>query len=233
MHAKTLLSLSCLIGIFTNGEHARAEIRLTAVVNTTDPYLVEHGLISATVSVEGMHGGLPLIGFRGTPEHPWTITLTNGPFFNVDSDLVPGRVPFDGMGAYAATSVWAPNQPGADFDSGVMATNRFPGLPLSAPFSIGFAQFEVGSNSGPDTNVEWLNFDPMSFVWNPCELFRLTWNPDDTSGGPQVVHIGMLAVAGFSSEILVPLELTIVPAPSGVGAVCMFGLIRSRRRRAS
>src|SRR5688500_16373867 len=64
---------------------AQPRPNIQATVNTTDPFLVENGLKSAVIFINGFADGQSIQGFVGTAANPWNVTTTSGGFFNIDS----------------------------------------------------------------------------------------------------------------------------------------------------
>lgn len=210
-----------------NSETLAAPVLTVMSQNTTHTFLTANNLQSAVIGATGFAAGENLQGFRGVPGNPWVITCSSGAFFNLD-----GVTSFYGDLQTAFPPVSLPGFEAYQFDSGTTqsATNAFGGISgPSGSNPIGFAQFGVGQNSGPGTNVYWLSLDPNGIpVPTTQSVFRLTWSRSAS------VTVSMLLVTntGGGNGFEYPVSLTIpaIPAPGSL-ALLGIALLNGRRCR--
>lgn len=228
MKAKTLSALAGLGGALILSASASALPQLTVVsYDMDDAFHVDNGLVTFIIGVTGFEAGENLQGFIGTAGNPWSITATNGGFFNVDSNYPY----FDGQGQAAGNPLAGPN---GMYDSGVIAnptTNALGAITSGgASNPIGFAQFGQGSTTGTGADVFWLTLNPNGLpIAGTVNLFRLTMAQD------AVGHITGLMITntggGQGNEYAIDFSFA-VPGPGSMALLGLAGLVGSRRRRA-
>ena len=228
-----IAAVSALAGssaaLFLCGQSMATPHLVVVSQNTTDAFLTANGLQSVVIGITGFDPGLNLGGFRGTAPSPWVIATSDASaFFNIDS--VPPY--FDGQQQSAATALVAP-VPGAMFDSGVTggtAANAL-GVIYSGGVTnpIGFAQFGVGLNSGPGTDVFWIPSNPNGIaIVGTAQLLRLTWSASQsaTFSAAAVIH----PETGAEFELSVSITIPPVPGPGGSAILVIAVFVRRRRR---
>src|SRR5690606_21478293 len=109
--------LTNLAALAVFASSAAAAPYLDVQIDVDDPFLVERGLMSATVSITGFEDGQSVMGIIGVATNPFIVSTTSSEgFYNTDS-LDPfwnGNQPFAGDPALEE------HVPGITYDSGFL-----------------------------------------------------------------------------------------------------------------
>ena len=192
--------------------HAR--VNVCATFNTTDPWLVSNGLVSATIYLVGFADGQSMQGIIGTGAHPWRIWAATGGFYNAPTTFdKSNEIVFDGEGVWAGANLNA-GAPHGNFDSGflpVTGTSPF-GHPTdnSAPIdAFRFARYSSGANA-IDSPVLWLSLNPNGVPVSAATqlpILRLTYSAAST------IDVSFLLIMN-TPDVQEPLNLSITLAGS-------------------
>src|SRR5688572_12147363 len=97
---------------FAVASPAHAVPTITAILNTTDPFLVANGLQSAVIQMTGFQPGEAYQGYAGTTGNPWTVST--------HTSATPG---FNGSGFFNIPNLEDPSNPGTFlFEDGFFAS---------------------------------------------------------------------------------------------------------------
>ena len=238
MKVRTLSALTGLGGTLILSTSAIAAPQLVVVSQTLshmDPFLSANDLDSFVIGITGFAPGENLQGFIGTDVFPWNISSgtivppnIGSPYFNVDSN---GSY-FDGQGQTAANALNAP--PAGQWDTGVLAnpiTNALGAITAGGSSNpIGFAQYGINQNTGPNNDVFWLSLSPTGIpVSGTVPLFRITQFAGDysTISFTIITNLGN----GQGAEYYGTVAFGFIPAPGGFAVLGLAGVIGTRRRR--
>ena len=169
---------------------AVAEIHIQVTVNSTDPWLVQNGLMSAVIALTGFENGQAVQGLHGFHEFPWQVSTTApGGFFNIDS--IPRDRIFDGEQPFAAAPFLQQYVgPSARWDSGLLPATPGASPPFGAPYDdnpneeVGnFARFSDGSSEN-FAHVGWITLAVEGVPVNSTPVIPvmgLTWPGDHSA----------------------------------------------------
>jgi hypothetical protein len=158
-----------------------ARVDLCATINTSDPWLVSNGLVSATLVLTNFSDGQSIQGIIGTSAHPWKVTTGAAGFYNAPTTFdEKNQIVFDGEGVWAGANFNA-GAPHGNFDSGFLPiTGNSPfGFPVdsaSPPDAFRFARYSSGE-SVVDPSVVWISLSPSGVPVNSSTqlpILRLT-----------------------------------------------------------
>ncbi|MCI0676095.1 MAG: dockerin type I domain-containing protein [Phycisphaerales bacterium] len=205
---------------------AQARPSLQATVNTTDPFLIENGLKSAILFIDGFADGQSIQGFVGTASNPWNVTTTSSEgFFNIDSVVDPNDPKsflFED-GYYAAPSNATLNAltgGAARWDSGLLGNPATFGSPYDSDPDDdvgGFALFADGSSDVSIDPVGWISLQPNGVPVNAntqLNVMRVTW--------PACASLTVSFMLEMNTPPgNVPVSLSIPYVPDALGACCL------------
>lgn len=213
------------------GRACHAAPTLAATINTSDPWLIANNLVSAVITVQNFTGPEHFQGMWGNTNTPWIVSCSSGAFFNVGNDVSTSGAFFNGQAQTAATVATAPNQIGAQFDTGTLsaADSLLGQIFFQQGNPIGFAQYGVGANLLPPQPVGWFSFAVNGLNGNAFPLMRLTWSRNATATFSCMVTVN----TGNSSGYDIPLSITMAaPAPGCLALLTVaFSATRTTGRR--
>ncbi len=242
--------LAGTISAFALSSVAQGVPTITAIVNTTDPFLVANGLQSAVIQMTGFQPGETYQGYAGTTGNPWTVSthttatpdFNGSGFFNIatiEDPLNPGTFLFED-GFYASPTnnadLNALTGGAAPFDSGLLGSNNLQpnGALLGNPVDGvdtddigGFGLYSDGSNDWHIVPAAWITLNPLGIdpPGTTITTLRITWSANEYATVSFSLFMNTPPATVFTGITLPP-----VPAPGVLALLGLASLVTGRRR---